>query len=222
MAALGRELVRSLAGTDLVPRLVAEHPRQAWRVGVVTVLVGSARADLRYARQPVGWCKPSAKEIVAAVNRAVDRLATRSRSPDAFLPTLAAAYARLARPGERVPLVDLRAELGTTRAQFAWDFARLARERRLVVGDRRIDLGIATGHATARRSRVVYLEGPTGTGTFYETFRLIPYREAEARPRGRARPSNNGGTHEAKAATAPRGARSRASAPHPRSNGRAR
>ena len=75
------------------------------------------------------------------------------------------------RDGDRVALVDLRAELRCSRAQFAWDFARLRRERRLVVDGRRVDLGIATGHATARRSRVVWLEDDGG-GAYYATFRL--------------------------------------------------
>src|SRR6185295_18699839 len=98
--------------------------------------------------------------------------------PDELLPKLAAAYARTlarqpgtARPDARVPLVDIRAALhGVTRAQFAWDLARLRRERRLVVDDgRRIDLGVATGHAAAKRSRVVWLDDDAGGGAYYET-----------------------------------------------------
>lgn len=178
MATLGRELARSLVGTDLVPRLVAEHPRQTWQLGAVTVLVGRERADVRYAREPVGWSKPSASAIAAAARRAIQRLQTRSRSPDTLLPLLAAAYDKLAvRPGDRVPLVTLREELDTTRAQFAWDLARLQRERRLVIGKRRVDLGVATGHATAHRSRVVFVETATG-GVFYESFRLIQLEES--------------------------------------------
>jgi hypothetical protein len=176
MPALGRELARSLAGTKLVPRLIAERPRQTWRLGEVMVLVGKSRADLRYAREPIGWCKPSATDIATAVRRAIERLQARSRPPDALLPLLAAAYARLAtRAGDRVPLVALREALDMTRAQFAWDLARLQRERRLVIGKLRIDLGVATGHSAARRSRVVFVENGTG-GMFYETFRLVQER----------------------------------------------
>ncbi|HEX3757428.1 MAG TPA: hypothetical protein VHW23_01925 [Kofleriaceae bacterium] len=112
------------------------------------------------------------------MERARDRLAARSRPPDDFLPALAAAYAavlrrRGARPGDRVPLVELRDELGGTRAQFAWDVARLRRERRLVVEGRRIDLGVAAGHAAGRRSQVVWIENDGGGGSFFQTFRLI-------------------------------------------------
>jgi hypothetical protein len=178
MAALGRELARSLAGTALRPRLVAEHPKPTWQLGAVTVLVGRERADLRYAREPIGWCKPTASAIAVAVPRALERLAERSQAPDALLPRLAAAYGKLAkRAGDRVPLVAIRDALDTTRAQFAWDLARLQRERRLAIGKQRIDLGVATGHAASRRSRVVFVENATG-GAFYETFRLIQLEES--------------------------------------------
>lgn len=172
MATLGRELARSLVGTDLVPRLVAEHPKQIWRLGSVLVLVGRERADLRYARESIGWCKPAAGAIVTAVQRAIERLTARSTPPDELLPRLVAAYTKLATRGERVPLVAIRDALDVTRAQFAWDISRLQRERRLVIGKQRIDLGVATGHAASRRSRVVFIENATG-GVFYETFRLI-------------------------------------------------
>ena len=180
MSGLGRELLRSLAGTDVVPRLISDHPRPEWRLGPLTVVVGAQSADLRYARESVGRAKPRAEAIVEAMRRALERLETRSTPPDALLPALASAYARVlatrrARDGERALLVEVRDELeGTTRAQFAWDIARLQRERRLVLGDRRIDLGIATGQATARRSRVVWIEAEHGGGAYYETFRLIP------------------------------------------------
>jgi len=181
MAGLGRELVGALAGSDVVPRLIADHPQPEWRLGALTVVVGKAQARLRYAREPVGTARANAADIAAAWRKALDRLSARSRPPDELLPELAAAYQRTlarragARPGDRVPLVDVRAELaGYTRAQFAWDLARLRRERRLVVDGRRVDLGVATGHATLRRSRVVWLEDDAGGGAWYESFRMIP------------------------------------------------
>src|SRR5262249_6041656 len=109
----------------------------------------------------------------------LDRLRARSRPPDVLLPELAAAYERTlarrgARPGDRVPLVEVRAELdGYTRAQFAWDLARLRRERRLVVDGRRVEIGVATGHAPARRSQVVWIEDDGGGGVWYESFRMV-------------------------------------------------
>jgi hypothetical protein len=73
-----------------------------------------------------------------------------------------------------VPIVELRDELADeTRAQFAWDVARLRRERRLIIGDRRLDLGVATGHAAAHRSRVVWIENDGGGGSYFASFRLI-------------------------------------------------
>jgi hypothetical protein len=127
----------------------------------------------------VGTARAHAPDIAGAWRRALARLEARSMSPDELLPKLAAAYAavlgrRGARPGDRAALVELRAELaGHTRAQFAWDLARLRRERRLVIAGRRIDLGVATGHATSRRSRVVWIEDDGGGGAFYESFRLM-------------------------------------------------
>lgn len=166
------------AGADAVPRLITPGPPPEWRFGELTAVIGPRRAELRYAREPVGSSPPAPEAIVAAVRRAADRLAARSRPPDELLPALAAAYATVlkqhsARPGDRVPLVELRDELGGTRAQFAWDLARLRRERRLVVGGRRIDLGVATGHAAARRSQVVWIESDGGGGCFFQSFRLI-------------------------------------------------
>jgi hypothetical protein len=173
MPGLGAELLRCLAGTQVVPRLVSERP-QEWRLGALTVVVGRDRARLRYAREMVATAAPRAGEIAGAWRRALERLQARSLAPDDLWPKLTAAYAKIRGSRDRVPLVEVRAALpGYTRAQFAWDLARLRRERRLAVGDRRIDLGIATGHATARKSRVVWIEDDAGGGAFYESFRLI-------------------------------------------------
>jgi hypothetical protein len=180
MSGLGRELMRSLAGTDVVPRLISDQPRPEWRLGALTVVIGAQRAELRYARESVGWAKPHAGPIVEAMQRALKRLETRSTPPELLLPVLVTTYERIraavgARDGERVRLVEIREALpGTTRAQFAWDLARLQRERRLAFDHHRVDLGIATGHAATRRSHVVWLESERGSGAYYETFRLIP------------------------------------------------
>src|SRR5258708_1064519 len=156
----------SLEDAGVVPRLVGERPEE-WQLGVLTVVIGRDGARLRYAREPVGRAKPRAGDIATAWRRAIARLGSRSQTPHPFLAVLGAAYAAVlarsgGRDGDRVALVDLRAELGCSRAQFAWDFARLRRERRLVVDGRRVELDIATGHATARRSRVVWLEDDGG------------------------------------------------------------
>jgi hypothetical protein len=178
MPASRKKVVRRPAASPIVPRLVVGGPRPEWRLGELTVVVGPDRAELRYAREPVGFAPPTAEAIGAAVERARQRLAARSRSPDQLLPALVGAYAavlarRGARPGDRVPLVELRDQLDGTRAQFAWDLARLRRERRLVIGGRRLDLGVATGHAAAQRSRVVWIENDGGGGSYFQSFRLI-------------------------------------------------
>jgi hypothetical protein len=180
MPASRKKLVRPPAD---VPRLVAGGPRPEWRLGELTVVVGPERAELRYAREPVGFAQPSPEAIRLAVARARQRLQARSRAPDQLLPALAAAYdavlsAHRARSGDRVPLVELRDQLDGTRAQFAWDLARLRRERRLSVGERRLDLGVATGHAAQQRSRVVWIENDGGGGSYFQSFRLIDPRAA--------------------------------------------
>jgi hypothetical protein len=179
---LGRTTAAPRAARQLAaaaaPRLISRGPPAEWRLGELTVVIGPARAELRYAREPVGSARPAPDAILAGIDRARARLAARSRRPDELLPALAAAYRavldrRGGRVGDRVPLVELRDELAGTRAQFAWDLARLRRERRLVVAGRRIDLGVATGHAAARRSRVVWIEDDGGGGSYFQSFRLI-------------------------------------------------
>jgi hypothetical protein len=176
---VSRKKLGRLAGIG-VPRLIVSGPRPEWRIGELVVVVGPERAELRYAREAVAFSRPTPEAIAEAVERARTRLAARSRRPDELLPALAAAYTavlgkRGGRSGDRVPLVELRDELtGYTRAQFAWDLARLRRERRLAIGGRRLDLGVATGHAAAHRSRVVWIENDGGGGSYFASFRLIP------------------------------------------------
>jgi hypothetical protein len=196
MPTAGKRPLRAAVGMAGVPRLIAAGPPAEWRLGELTVVIGAKRAEVRYAREPVGSSRPTPDAIVEAVQRARERLAARSREPDELLPALAAAYAAVlardcGRTGDRVPLVELRGELterlrasmrgvgstdgdaGYTRAQFAWDLARLRRERRLVVGGRRIDLGVAAGHQAERRARVVWIENDGGGGSYFQSFRLI-------------------------------------------------
>lgn len=177
MPASRKKLVRPAAPV-VAPRLIAGGPRPQWRLGELTVVIGRERAELHYAREPVGFAAPTPEAIGQAVQRVRHRLAARSRGPDELLPALAEAYAVVlarhdAHIGDRVPLVELRDELPGTRAQFAWDLARLRRERRLVVAGRRVDLGVATGHAAGRRSRVVWIENDGGGGSYFQSFRLI-------------------------------------------------
>jgi hypothetical protein len=184
MPASRKKLAGSVADPRAVPRLVAGGPRPEWRLGELTVVIGPERAELRYAKEPVGFAQPTPEAVTEAAKRVRARLAARSRAPDELLPALAGAYEavlarRGARPGDRVPLVELRDQIDGTRAQFAWDLARLRRERRLVIAGRRLDLGIATGHAAAHRSRVVWIENDGGGGSYFQSFRLIAQ---EARP----------------------------------------
>ena len=71
---------------------------------------------------------------------------------------------------------DLKAERsGYTRAQFAFDLARLKSERRLVVDAQRVDLGVATGLATQKKRSVFWIEDERGAGQYFATFRLLPH-----------------------------------------------
>ena len=184
MLGFGKELRRAAAESQIIPRLIAERPEE-WRIGRLTLVVepGRAAAQLRYARVAVARAPRDAEGIMTAWRRALASLVARSLSPDEVLPLLETGYGALlarqgAAAGERVALVDLRAEVAKvhrrhTRAQFAWDLARLRQERRLVHGGRRVDLGVATGDAALHPSRVVWIEDDSGAGQFYLHFRMI-------------------------------------------------
>jgi hypothetical protein len=188
----GQDLRHAARENRVVPRLLADRPEE-WRLGPLTVVVDRRRgsATVRYARVPVARARCQGATVMTAWRRALAALATRSLPPDTFLPALAAAYRALlaaaGRPaGERVPLVELRESVaravgrGYRRAQFAWDLARLRRERRLVHDGWRVDVGVATGMQAGWRSRVVWLEDAQGSGQYHAWFRLL--RAAEEGP----------------------------------------
>jgi hypothetical protein len=176
----GKELRLAASASQVVPRLLSERPEE-WRLGPLTVvLAGERDAQLRYARLAVARASGTdAGAVMIAWARALTTLESRSLAPDALLPLLATAYDALRGAAERVELTALRDHVaasrrGYSRAQFAWDVARLRRERRLVHAGRRLDLGVATGHAAARPSQVVWVEDDTGAGQYYRFFRMLP------------------------------------------------
>jgi hypothetical protein len=126
-----------------------------------------------------------AGEVLRGWRRVLDRLAAESLAPDALLPALAEAYAQLlaraGRPaGERVPVADLVPAVARaagrrsySRAQFAWDIARLRKERRLHHEGRRVLFDVATGTATSQKRQVVWIEDESGAGQYYGSFRLV-------------------------------------------------
>jgi len=178
------ELKRQAAALGLVPRLIADSPEE-WRLGQVTVVVDRRRgtAQIRYAREALARARCEAEDVLRAWRRALDRLAGEAMEPDRFLPALSDAYAQLLagrQPGERVPLVDLIPAVARaagrrsySRAQFAWDIARLRRERRLQHDGRRVLLDVATGTATSQKRSVVWIEDESGAGQYYGSFRLV-------------------------------------------------
>jgi hypothetical protein len=182
MPGFGAALRRAAAAERVVPRLISDRPEE-WRLGPLTVAAGPRGAELRYARVAVGRAVPEPEAIMEGWRRALAGLVARSLAPEVLLPTLAESYAAILtregrRAGDRVDLVAIRAEVTRrrprhTRAQFAWDLARLRRERRLVHDGRRIDLGIATGQVAALRSRVVWIEDESGAGQYYLHFRML-------------------------------------------------
>jgi hypothetical protein len=180
------ELKRQAAEVGLVPRLVADSPEE-WRLGPATVMVDRRRgtAQVRYAREPLGRARCDAADVLRCWRRVLDKLAADSLAPDSFLPALADAYAQLlaraGRPaGDRVALTDLVSAVGRaagrrsySRAQFAWDIARLRRERRLQHDGRRVLLDVATGQVGSQKRRVVWIEDESGAGQYYGHFRLV-------------------------------------------------
>jgi hypothetical protein len=180
------DLRREAAAHGLVPRLIADSPEE-WRLGPATVVVDRRRgtAQLRYAREVLARARCDAEDVLAAWKRALDRMARDSLAPDRFLPALASAYAdclERARgaPGARVDLAEMVAAVGRqvgrrtySRAQFAWDIARLRRERRLQHDGRRVLLDVATGAAPLQRRRVLWIEDESGAGQYYGSFRLV-------------------------------------------------
>ncbi len=180
------ELKRLAAGVGLVPRMVSESPEE-WRLGPATVVVDRRRgtAQIRYAREPLARAGCDAEEVLRGWRRALDRLASESLAPDQFLSALSDAYAQLlersGRPaGERVSLADLIPHVARaagrrsySRAQFAWDIARLRTERRLHHDGRRVMLDVATGQAASQKRRVVWIEDESGAGQYYGSFRLV-------------------------------------------------
>lgn len=178
MLRFAADLRDAAAEVGLRPRLVAEAPEE-WRLGLLTVVVDRRRgtAQVRYARTPVGRSACEAAAVIAACRRAAERLAKESIAPDRFAPALAAGYAALAgQRGAPVPLLALWPEVGRAaarrrypRAQFAWDVARLRRERGLVLPEGRISIDVATGTP----GRAVWIEDEAGTGQYYRSLRLV-------------------------------------------------
>jgi len=180
------ELKRQAAAHGVVPRLVAESPEE-WRLGPATVVVDRRRgtAQIRYAREPLARARCDAEEVLRGWRRALDRLASESLAPDPFLNALSEAYAQLLAnsgrpPGERVPLGELIPAVARasgrrsySRAQFAWDIARLRVERRLHHDGRRVMLDVATGPAASQKRRAVWIEDASGAGQYYGSFRLV-------------------------------------------------
>ncbi len=180
------ELRRQAAALGVVPRMVADSPEE-WRLGPATVVVDRRRgtAQIRYAREGMARTRCDAAEVLAGWRRVLEKLMRESLAPDSFLPALATAYAQLLAqagraPGERVPLTDLCAAVGRaagrrtySRAQFAWDIARLRRERRLQQDGRRVLLDVATGAGASIRRRGVWIEDESGAGQYYGSFRLV-------------------------------------------------
>jgi len=180
------DLKRQAAALGIVPRLVADSPEE-WRLGVATVVVDRRRgtAQLRYAREPLVRVRCDAEEVLRGWRRALDRLAAESLAPDDFLAALSDAYAQLLAAGrraagERVALADLvpavahaAGRRSYSRAQFAWDIARLRRERRLHHEGRRVLFDVATGTATSQKRQVVWIEDESGAGQYYGSFRLV-------------------------------------------------
>lgn len=186
-----KELHDELAAIGVRARLIEDRPER-WRVGSMVLSVDRAgdRATLQYARQPVArGLRCDAAAVAAGYRRAAERLAAGSLSPAEMFEALASAYGaalaeRGAPAGSRIALVELASGVAGaagrsySRAQFAYDLARLRRERQLCQNGARIELGVATGTDAARKSKVVWIDDG-GSGQYFATLRILPERPPE-------------------------------------------
>ncbi len=177
-----------------------------FEIGGLTLVLDFDRehADLCYARETLDRRVLKTQEILDARAEALAALEELWPGREEFFEALASSYrSLLAREGmsagERVSIVDLIPELSVefermavaaspraatgpgirrlTRAEFAYCLDRLAREGSLHVGDRRIELGTATGGSTKDKKRVLFLEAGMGGGQYYLSLRMTQNKE---------------------------------------------
>lgn len=186
---LGRELKSACDAAGLAMRVVSREQPVEVRIPPFAVVIDfdRARAELRFAKHPVGSCPADPEAIVAAIGKQKAALDGRFDAGDFFDRCLAAWKAARVVSGsaERVEILDFLPYLAVgvqrpkfkaeptkanyasyTKAQFAYDVLRLRRQGGLTRNGHRMNLGVATGSSASQKKRVVYLEDEDGNGEY--------------------------------------------------------
>jgi hypothetical protein len=164
----------------------------------VDLEAGSAR--VLYAREVVETCEPEAAAILAARQRAMDRIRAEALDSAAFFDLARRAYltvllARGLQPGERVDLVDLLGPLALLsrdtddwrkaaggggskgfapypRYLLAYQLQRLQRDGALAKDGARLELGAATAGSTRNKRDVLFVPSSATEGQYFLSIRF--------------------------------------------------
>ena len=187
-------LVAEVERRKLAWQSVGQQPPVLDLAGIsVTLDWDKECAALAYGREPLAKVSLVVGEVLSAREEQIDRLRSVWPGPDVFFAALDSAYRARAgreakRPGERVHLVDLIPELLVEyelrglrspktifgRAELAYCLDRLAREGGLEQGQRRLELGTATGGSTKDKRQVLFLQAGMGGGQYYLSVCVAP------------------------------------------------
>ncbi len=153
-------------------------------------------ARLLFGHEPIDEVPIDAAAVLKRRKEAVEMLESGLMEPEAFFDTLYRAYqavlaAEGGAAGERVDLVDVLVPLAMvragsdalrkkgldameaySRAQLAYQLARLRREGSLEMDGRRLDLGAATGGSTRKKRDVLYIPVGAKSGQYYRSLRF--------------------------------------------------
>lgn len=188
---LAGELRAACEARGLSLRVVSREEPVEVRIPPLAVVIDreKARAELRFAKQPLAICGAKAEEIVAAHAEAVEAL-RKGFDPEGFFAACVRAW-RAARAAagpeatERVEILSFLPQLALqmqsesfranpnaknyreyTRARFAFDVLQLQRAGKIVQSGQRLNLGVATGTTASQRNRAIWLEDEQGEGEF--------------------------------------------------------
>ncbi|HJN76225.1 MAG TPA: hypothetical protein QGF58_20015 [Myxococcota bacterium] len=185
----GRRLVQGLTGSCEV---ISRDPLRL-RVAPLTVNVDveNNRAELRFAELQLARVPADAERILAAHAELIAALEPGDWSAQGFLRHLLQAWRQRGEGGwaeliEVLPVLALQLQSDAFRrdptarnfrpypkVQFAYDLARLRRERCFSVDGWRLSLGPATGSSTRDKRRVFWLEDPRGRGQWHLSLRFV-------------------------------------------------
>lgn len=197
MALIG-ELTRAGQGVEVA--LLAETPLTVLVAPLaVEIDLDAGSARVLYAREVVETCEPDAPAILAARQKAMDRIRAEALESAAFFDLARRAYqtvllARGLQAGERVDLVDLLGPLSVLgrdaddwrkvasggvkgfapypRYLLAYQLHRLRRDGMLAKDGVRLDLGAATAGSTRNKRDVLFVPSSATEGQYYLSIRF--------------------------------------------------